>query len=103
VTRRQKLLAGVGAILFLATVLLGPYLAAARSAQNANQLATLEKTEEGVSSLLAFVASVQNGPQAKASRDATAWYLKEIRAICLATPGCKPVPLPPGLAQLASP
>lgn len=102
-TRWQKVFAAIGAALFVATVIIGPYLAAARSTQNADQLAALQQTEQGVSSLLQFVASVQNGPQAKASRDATAWYLAEIRAICTATPGCKQVPLPPGLARLASP
>jgi hypothetical protein len=102
--KHWRTLAAVFAGFLLATVVtVGPYLAAARSTQTSQQVATLQRTEQGVASLLQFVASVQSGPQAKASRDATGWYLAEIRAICTATPGCKQVPLPPSLARLATP
>lgn len=83
----------------------GPYLAAAfevrgaqQSQQNSTQLATLQRTANGVQALLAFVAKVQSGGQSQES----AWYVEEFQSICAAV-HCVQVPPPPSLAPPRSP
>lgn len=94
----------VAAVLFMASITAGPLLAGAeakngttaalRAAKSSQQAA---QTASGVLRIVQFIQSVQNGPQAKAGRQATAWYVKEFINICAATPRCEQVPLPPSL------
>jgi hypothetical protein len=101
----------IAALLAVTVVIVGPYYAAYEASRAAltseqNQLelddvkataAATQSISAGNATLLKFVASVQNGPQASATRDATGWYIAELRAICAATPNCKQVPLPASL------
>lgn len=93
---QKATLIGAGLLLLMIS-LTGPYLALAQLHQGHQQIGNLQRTEAEVKSLLQFVASVQSGPNAKASRDATAWYVEQMRAICAATPRCVPPQLPPTL------
>lgn len=65
------------------------------TAEEEQAIKNLDTTTKGVQQLLAFVAAVQ--ASSKTSQASTEWYVHEFQAICAATPGCKQVPLPPGL------
>lgn len=100
----RKICGAIGALLILLSLYIIPYYAASRASEAAHNTATskqavanIQTTANGIKSLLAYVASIQSGPQSKALRDSTAWYITEFQAICAATPGCKQVPLPPEL------
>lgn len=85
---------------YLATALIvrGAQQSQANSQANSAQIRTLQRTDEGVQSLLKFVASVQSGGQDQTS----GWYVKEFLAICAAV-NCHGVPLPPALARQVAP
>lgn len=103
-TRKRVVIAVLAALLLLGALIGAPYLAAYEAAQSATSSAAAQRTAAaaantaaGVKSLLQFVASVQNGPAAKESRDSTVWVVAELEAICAGEAGCRSVPLPSSL------
>lgn len=69
------------------------------SNQNA-QTASIKTLLLNTNTVVNYIHQIQTGRQSTASREATAWFFGEFRAICAAQRGCQDAPLPPGLAKL---
>jgi hypothetical protein len=86
-----RLVVLIGGALFLFSIIYGPYLD--YSIQQSTN-GTLNNTTKTVN----FIRQVQNSPEAKVSRDASAWEVRSIEALCAKTRAACP-PLPADVAR----
>lgn len=96
--RLQKTLLIFAAVVLVATVVFGPYLAAAQAQHNGTQLAEVQASLKNTKAIVQFIHQVQTSPAASASRDSAAWDVQMLTQICKKLPGCVAVPLPPDVA-----